>query len=339
MSGAVYITCDRCGKDSLEDTDTGVWKCKHCKDVDMTAHVRGIVQRDVDRCGLTPIVPPPTEEQMQAAHEKLLGDTPPLTSAFDPDPLSTAPSPAQVLQDMLKEGAGYFKEPDPDVNRVINENFAELISGDEQVDLPGVGTVPAWRQPAKGVQSIIDGRASAAAPNPPSNLKQGREHDVVTRITDWQDETFPTATLESVLKHLDKEVVEELEARAGDDKAAQRKELGDRVFLALAALKKLEDPNDPSTAPTAVLESILADNKQREWLPPDEDGCVHHVKKPKFTCKQHPAEAVAGEDAMCWICIKEDDDFRKHRRRTYEAGQIIPFGPDDFGGSDFPEDL
>ena len=37
----------------------------------------------------------------------------------------------------------------------------------------------------------------------------------------------------------------------------------------------------------------------------------------KYWCDYHPKEEVRGKGGMCWICIAEDEDFRKHRRRVW----------------------
>ncbi len=61
-----------------------------------------------------------------------------------------------------------------------------------------------------------------------------------------------------------------------------------------------------------IREWLDADDQRRMLMKINESG-----KAPGFFCKDHPKEEVGGEGGMCWICIKEDDDFRKHRKKVW----------------------
>lgn len=39
-----------------------------------------------------------------------------------------------------------------------------------------------------------------------------------------------------------------------------------------------------------------------------------------YMCGYHPKEEIKSPTAMCWVCISEDDDYRKHRRRVHGNG-------------------
>lgn len=43
-------------------------------------------------------------------------------------------------------------------------------------------------------------------------------------------------------------------------------------------------------------------------------GCLGEGSIEQYICDSHPAVKVLSNKAMCWICIEEDDEYRKSRR-------------------------
>ncbi len=98
--------------------------------------------------------------------------------------------------------------------------------------------------------------------------------DVIRRIFYWQKETFPGTTVRSAYKHYEKEH-DELKAVALDPEIPHEEKVGEAVDCIFLLLRYITVQGEHAEE---ALERTLARNKEREWLPPDEDGCVHHVK-------------------------------------------------------------
>ena len=91
--------------------------------------------------------------------------------------------------------------------------------------------------------------------------------EIVKEITQWQAETFPQATKESVLTHLLREV-KELEKDPSD-----KMEMADVFFLLLALA------NQYGYDLKEIVAEKLEINLGREWAEPDQDGVVEHVRE------------------------------------------------------------
>lgn len=86
-------------------------------------------------------------------------------------------------------------------------------------------------------------------------------------IAEWQNETFPNATVESKLHHLKEEVEELLETPYDESEYAD-------AFLLLwgAWAKQGKTFEQPMDAVDAKMEI----NRNREWGNPDENGVIKH---------------------------------------------------------------
>lgn len=98
-----------------------------------------------------------------------------------------------------------------------------------------------------------------------------------TRITEWQEKTFPDSTELSRIKHLIKEV-KELESEAEKSKEItieKQLEYADCFFLLFGAASRIGLDYD------SIIQSIenkFIINKRRVWGKPDRDGVVQHIK-------------------------------------------------------------
>lgn len=88
-------------------------------------------------------------------------------------------------------------------------------------------------------------------------------------IVQWQRETFPGATVDSIKAHFDREV-EEFKSEEDEEKA--RLEFSDLLILTLGFLRKI----GPFSV-SKYLKDKMETNHKREWGEPDEQGVVEHV--------------------------------------------------------------
>ena len=98
-----------------------------------------------------------------------------------------------------------------------------------------------------------------------------------TRITEWQDETFPNSTELSRIKHLIKEV-KELEDEAENSfklTFEKQMEYADCFFLLFGAAKRAGMKYDTIIQ---AIEAKFLTNKKRVWGEADENGIVQHVR-------------------------------------------------------------
>lgn len=99
-----------------------------------------------------------------------------------------------------------------------------------------------------------------------------------TEIGSWSDITFPNSTPETIMRHLDKEVVELKDAHDVDGLFPKTKsdlpyEVADCIMLLLHLAHK-----KGFSARDAIREKFEI-CKKRKWGPPDEHGVVQHVKE------------------------------------------------------------
>ncbi len=87
-------------------------------------------------------------------------------------------------------------------------------------------------------------------------------------ITDWQDKQFPTATVESKLKHLKSEINELLD-NPNDDM-----EYADCFMLLIGAADKARISLD---ALVFAVRKKLEINKKRKWGKSNKDGFTEHI--------------------------------------------------------------
>lgn len=86
-------------------------------------------------------------------------------------------------------------------------------------------------------------------------------------LGDWCTKTFPDAKLDGILKHLEKEVVEELQVHPDDPH-----ELADCIILLIHyATRKGWSIHDAVLSKFEIL-------KTRVWGKPDEHGVIEHVE-------------------------------------------------------------
>jgi hypothetical protein len=98
--------------------------------------------------------------------------------------------------------------------------------------------------------------------------REARSLDAVARsIAAWQAVTFPGATVESVMAHLRREV-DELAANPMNGE-----EMAD-VFHLLVALCDLTNVDLADEC-----RRKLEINRRRDWMVPDGEGCVEHVRE------------------------------------------------------------
>jgi len=105
------------------------------------------------------------------------------------------------------------------------------------------------------------------------------------RISEWQDSTFPDATIESIKAHLAEEVIELVGIET----------MMNALEKHLKSNKADEDNDDEESADIVLLLNHLAEksnfilldeveekfkrNKKRKWGIPDSNGVVNHVKE------------------------------------------------------------
>lgn len=99
-----------------------------------------------------------------------------------------------------------------------------------------------------------------------------------TEIGTWSDLTFPTSTLDTMLRHLKKEVKELDDAIKGDNLFPKTKpetphEIADCIMLLLHMAHR-----KGISARDAIREKFEI-CKKRKWGAPDEHGVVQHVKE------------------------------------------------------------
>lgn len=93
------------------------------------------------------------------------------------------------------------------------------------------------------------------------------------QVNEWGNKIFPRATLRSIYKHLEEEVLDELqEAIAMNDADEIMAELADIQILSLQIAGKLG-----RNLVDAVVDKF-ENNKYRQWGEPDENGVVRHIK-------------------------------------------------------------
>lgn len=100
---------------------------------------------------------------------------------------------------------------------------------------------------------------------------------LLNEIADWADKTFgsrPGSIAKT--KHMKEEVEELAEAILSRNKDDIGEELAD-VFIIGAHIQKVEAV-DLYEAIRRKFEEL----KQREWLPPDEEGIIRHRKSPRL---------------------------------------------------------
>lgn len=91
--------------------------------------------------------------------------------------------------------------------------------------------------------------------------------ELADKIGHWQDKTFPSATQESIIAHLKKEVNTELY------KDCNEYEIADCIMLLLGLARKRK-----ISIERIVLEKF-AINRQRKWGKPNTEGFVEHIKE------------------------------------------------------------
>lgn len=91
--------------------------------------------------------------------------------------------------------------------------------------------------------------------------------DVVAEYLEWAEQTFPVATVDSIVEHLRREVAELV------DDPTDPAEIADVLSLTfhLAYVAGVD--------PTKALAAKLEINKAREWGKPDAAGVVEHVRE------------------------------------------------------------
>ena len=104
--------------------------------------------------------------------------------------------------------------------------------------------------------------------------QQPTEKDLQLQISDWQDETFPNATVRSTFAHLVREILE-LEMVLGGSVEQASEELADCQHLLFGIASKLGINLMDATAKKFEV------NKKRKWGQPDENGVVEHIKEDK----------------------------------------------------------
>ncbi len=84
-------------------------------------------------------------------------------------------------------------------------------------------------------------------------------------VGDWQQKTFPSNTVNSVLTHLKKEVAELQESHSPDEAA-------DCIILLIryARLRGVSLENE--------VEKKMEINYKRKWGSPDREGVIEHIK-------------------------------------------------------------
>lgn len=117
-------------------------------------------------------------------------------------------------------------------------------------------------------------------------------NDFQTEFSAWAFKTFTQQPVEAKIRHLKKEADEIIEDPADIEEWAD-------VFLLFSNAAKLQ-----GFALTDILEAArkkwLNDLVHRQWQPPDEDGCVHHVKPEGVRwCRDCRFFCIDLEDAYC----------------------------------------
>ena len=102
------------------------------------------------------------------------------------------------------------------------------------------------------------------------------------KIIEWQDATFPKATVDSKIQHLQREIAELIHAVNDEDhlidfskRRAVRYEFADCFFLLFGAAAKYG--MDYTDICDAIYEKFTI-NKNRKWGSPDSQGVVEHKK-------------------------------------------------------------
>jgi len=94
-------------------------------------------------------------------------------------------------------------------------------------------------------------------------------------ITNWQDKTFPNATVFSKVKHLEEEVKELLHDITWERKTNIKSEFADCILLIYGACSKYglsyDDINN-------AIDDKMKINMERKWGEPNSDGVVNHIK-------------------------------------------------------------
>ena len=95
-------------------------------------------------------------------------------------------------------------------------------------------------------------------------------------ITQWQDETFPVASVLSKLHHLNDEIAELMQAiENGESDRAIRFEFADCFLLLFGAANKSGLTYDDIK--NCIDEKMIL-NRSRKWGAPDANGVVKHLK-------------------------------------------------------------
>lgn len=135
-----------------------------------------------------------------------------------------------------------------------------------------------WR--AKRRKRVLEGMARQFADS--AYAVDGIRNPIHRAVIGWERVTFPMATVESRLRHLDREIVE-LNAAAdhwrpsttGKERVDFMEELSDCAMLLIVLAGAIGADLD-----LAVL-AKLSVCQQRAWAPPDAEGVSEHVREPE----------------------------------------------------------
>jgi hypothetical protein len=94
--------------------------------------------------------------------------------------------------------------------------------------------------------------------------------ELIERIKEFSDKTFPESTVQSKLLHLKKEIVELI------NEPDSMEEWADVIILFLNAWAHNKHS---SNFLYAIIEAKMDINDKRKWGKPDENGIVEHIKE------------------------------------------------------------
>jgi len=94
--------------------------------------------------------------------------------------------------------------------------------------------------------------------------------DLQKKISDWQDATFPSATIDSMFRHMISELKELSEKL--DDPHAAAEELADMQHLLFGIASKM------GFSLHDITNKKFKINKKRSWGPQNEQGFIEHME-------------------------------------------------------------
>ena len=96
-----------------------------------------------------------------------------------------------------------------------------------------------------------------------------------SEITEWQNKTFPKATVLSKVNHLAEEIEELKIALDSDDTASVSEEFADCFILLFGAAASYGLTYDSIVE---LIDKKMEINYSRKWGEPKENGVVNHIK-------------------------------------------------------------